>query len=93
MKLKLDNNVKSGSIDITQGVLQGDTLSPILFSMFIHDIIKFSLKEGHIKIEEDIDLLLFADDLILLAKMNTLDKYCTIKTLIVNPGKTEILIF
>ena len=38
MKVQIDNFNNTNTIDVTEGVLQGDPLSPLLFSMFISDI-------------------------------------------------------
>lgn len=92
---------KTDPVDITMGVLQGDSLSPLLFSILLSDIIEFFKKKGHRNIEKDIDMLLFADDLTILAtnivdlqdKLNTLERYCKIKGLMVNTTKSKILVF
>lgn len=65
MKMKL-NADETNHIEITQGVLQGDSGSLILFSIFTHDI-HFFITNGHDKIIKKMEILLFADDLILIS--------------------------
>ena len=62
---------------------------------------EFFVKDGHTNIEKNIDILLFADDLTILAndivdlqsKLDTLSKYCRVKALEVNMNKTEVIKF
>lgn len=100
-KIKIQQQC-SESIPITKGVLQGDPLSPILFSLFTADIEIFFRKMGHKGITIlDILLLLYADDMVILAKspnevrrlLLTLAKYCKENGLEVNASKTQILYF
>lgn len=79
--------VKSSSgctngIDITSGVLQGNSLSPLLFILFVRDSdINFN-NNNHIAFgiisKIDILVLLYADDIILLA-YSTIDTQKNIK--------------
>ncbi|KAL3283074.1 hypothetical protein HHI36_006231, partial [Cryptolaemus montrouzieri] len=59
------------SFDIFQGVLQGETLSPLLFALFISDIKKFfrnrAITGVNIDGLHDIIMLLYVDDLVFLA--------------------------
>jgi len=95
----------SDPITLTEGVLQGELCSPIFFNLFIHDIEKYfndlkisEIEMGHGKV---INLLLYADDKVLLAtssrglqlKLNALNKYCINKRLKVNVKKTKIVVF
>lgn len=101
MKVMVNKNEKTNDIEITQGVLQGDSLSPTLFAMMLHDIAEFFKEKGHDNVIRDMELLLFADDLVLFAKdvielqrkLDTLVEYCSINGLEVNIEKTKILIF
>lgn len=92
---------KTEELDITQGVLQGDPLSPTLFSLLLHDLDTFMVNKGHTNVIKRMELLLFADDLIILSddvvvqqhKLNTLAEYCTQNKLEVNKTKTQVLLF
>lgn len=93
----------SESIKITEGVLQGEILSPLLFILFISDMEDFFRAEGmygaNITTYLDILLLLYADDLAIIAnnksdvarKLKILFKYCEFNKLQVNVSKTKIL--
>lgn len=56
---------------VTEGVLQGETLSPLLFILYIADIEKYFRQSGHREVNidgvTDVIMLLYADDLIILA--------------------------
>ena len=85
-RLKFDNRVRSDFI-CCLGVRQGECLSPILFSMYLNDIVN----ENFLKGAEGIDigmlklfLFLYADGIILFANyeenlqlsLNILKNYC-----------------
>lgn len=101
VQIRLKGNVKTKSIEITQGALQGDSISPLLFALLIHDIVDIFKKEGYVGIKRNINLLLFADDLTLIADnpielqnmLLTLYKHCREKALEVNTKKTLIMKF
>lgn len=101
MRVKLNNNSVTDYLDITEGVMQGDPLSPLLFIMLLFDIDLFFMDNGHREINERMKLLLFADDLVILAKnifdlqdkLNTLAKFCEENCLTVNVNKTKIMLF
>lgn len=61
----------SNSADITEGVLQGEILSPLLFILYLSDIDEFFRAKGFdgvwINNHTDVIVLLYADDLILFA--------------------------
>ncbi|CAG5083519.1 Similar to Transposon TX1 uncharacterized 149 kDa protein (Xenopus laevis) [Cotesia congregata] len=97
------NGELSKPIDITSGVLQGETLSPILFVLYISDLNTFLTNCG----AEGLSLgpctsllcLKYADDLVLLARtpvmlrriLKFLERYCDLNDLTVNTDKTKIL--
>ena len=100
-RVRTGRGIRSEEIESTQGVLQGDPASPILFSLLLADIDRFFVAEGHQKINEKIELLLFADDLIMMAddvielqrKLDILEKYCDKNKLEVNTAKTQVMVF
>uniref|UniRef100_T1HDF7 Reverse transcriptase domain-containing protein n=1 Tax=Rhodnius prolixus TaxID=13249 RepID=T1HDF7_RHOPR len=57
----------SDEVLVTRGVLQGEILSPLLFSLFISDIVEYFTAKGArgININKDKDLImtLYADDM------------------------------
>lgn len=81
------------------GIKQGCNISPLLFSLFIDDLNE--CLGGGIKIDNiPIKLLLYADDLVLLAEypatlqrmINKLEEYCLAWGLTVNISKSQIMI-
>ena len=99
------NNSTTNYFNYTKGVRQGCPLSPILFNLYINDIFDIMnndiesnifLKDG-----EKINMLMYADDLILLSEskeglqkqINKLNNYCKQWKLDVNVKKTKIMIF
>ena len=98
------NHEESNPFACRRGIRQGCNLSPLLFSLFINDLDQF-LKDnnsGSIElVQTHLRLLLFADDLVLLApsplelqsSINLLDNYCKASKLSINLEKTKIVIF
>ena len=104
-----DKGCVSESFESKIGVKQGDPLSPLLFGLFIDRIekvlenmcphvgveIRNLLGEGMIRV------LLYADDLVLLAEdaqglqqlLEALDSFCSNQGMEVNVKKTEVVIF
>lgn len=99
------NSGLSEQADVSEGVLQGEILSPLLFILYLGDITEFFRSRGVSGISlnhtTDLLLLLYADDLVLLAQspaalkemMTVLQEYCNIKGLSVNTQKTKIVVF
>jgi hypothetical protein len=88
---------------MTNSVFQGETLSPKLFTLFLWDIIEIlnNSKISSVKIgKADINILLYADDMILLAyncfdlqeKIRILESYFANNNLSVNLSKTKTVI-
>ena len=86
------------------GLLQGEILSPFLFSLFLNDIelyLQENINDGidieHLKLY----LLLFADDAVLFSEtreglqnsLRSLENYCNKWNLTVNVEKTKIVVF
>lgn len=87
--------------ETTSGVKQGDNLSPTLFSLFINDLAQeiTNLQCG-VKFDDDmLSILLYADDIVLLAKtehdlqnmLNCLFNWCHKWRLVVNESKSKIM--
>ncbi len=98
------NDGFSKSFQIEKGVLQGETMSSILFTIYLEGIVK-KLEDGDAipvkAMRALIHILLYADDIALLAyslgqlqkKIFILNKYCTELGLRVNLSKTKYMIF
>jgi len=89
--------------DVTSGLRQGCTLSPILFNIFINDLalqIK-ALGKGVSVGDENVGILLYADDIVLVANseeelqemLDTLNEWCASNRLQVNTSKSNIVHF
>ncbi|KAJ8980830.1 hypothetical protein NQ317_018410 [Molorchus minor] len=100
----ISTNGLTKSIDLTEGVLQGETLSPLLFSLFLSDIERYFMGKGARGVNVDniieVFMLLYADDLVLISdsevdlqrKLNILEQYSDQNLLTVNADKTKILV-
>ena len=102
-RVKLDCSIGIG-FECKLGVRQGDCLSPFLFVMYLNDL----EDEFYLKGSTGVDigmlkffLLLYADDIIIFANtaqelqinLDILAEYCNRNRLVVNTGKTKIMIF
>ena len=87
----------------TQGVKQGDSLSPILFLLFINDLAKALIDSG-LGVEVDgrrVPILLYADDIVLLSNsekdlqtmVDVVHEWCSTWLMSVNLAKTKIVHF
>lgn len=102
-RVKYDGSV-SPSFDCYLGVRQGESLSPLLFSLFINDMESELFSKGVQGITCDdvkLCLLLYADDSVLFADsrdalqegLDHLHDYCQRWKLTVNTDKTKVLVF
>lgn len=102
-RVKFMGNVSS-SFDCLLGVRQGESLSPLLFSMFINDMESELSNKGVEGITCDdlkLCMLLYADDSVILAEsrdglqegLDCLYDYCQRWKLTVNTDKTKVLVF
>ena len=101
--IRINNEYQTEWFNVPSGVRQGDPLSPTLFNLFINDLVDYLKNTGvgiHID-QELISVLLYADDIILLAKSETelqillgaLETWCKTWLLKVNVSKTNIMHF
>jgi exonuclease III len=98
-------NGLSNDILIKKGVLQGNTLSPTLFNIFINDITACFEGQNSPCLDElnniPVSCLMYADDIVILSKskkglqekLNNLDTYCKEWGLQVNREKTKVIVF
>ncbi|XP_046630011.1 uncharacterized protein LOC124310242 [Neodiprion virginianus] len=103
LKMRVRNNGNlSDFINITESVLQGEVFSPLLFCLYISDIVRFFKKkgaEGLFAGLTEVLLLLYADDIVLVVSTEVrlrkslaiLEEYCRVKSLTVNTDETQIL--
>lgn len=99
------NNLISESIAIQRGVLQGDSLSPLLFSLFMADFDDFISNQDVTGVNIDhlhsIPCLFYADDLVLFANtpyslqkaLDALEKYGHDMRITVNAAKSKVVVF
>ena len=97
------NNYLTSWFQCKKGVRQGDTLSPTLFSIFINDLatdikrLNMGVKFG----DEDLSILLYADDVVLLSDnaehlqsmLDTLHTWCTKWKVFINKENSNIVHF
>ena len=99
------NEGHSKPIDVTLGLLHGDSLSPLLFALYVSDIEKVLQESGFdglsLNHRTALHVLLFADDTVVLAptegalkkKILVLEQYFDSMELKVNLEKTKVVIF
>ena len=97
------NDMRTDWFDISSGVKQGDTLSPTLFDMYLNDLAT-DVKSLNVGVDIDgynISILLYADDVVLIApdeaslqmQLNTVYQWCRKWRMLVNEDKTQIVHF
>ena len=97
-------NMLGNEFFCSPGVRQGESLLPLLFSMFLNDIEDKFIHSGFEGLDVDmfnLYMLLYADDIVIFANnaeelqldLNFLSEYCTRWKLKVNASKTKFLIF
>ena len=103
-KIRLKTSL-SDPIPITKGLLQGDSLSPLLFSLFIYDLEKVlqEKRQGGVNLNSFLHLyiLMYADDMVLLSRtaeglkkmIATSTQYFDKHILKVNLMKTKVVVF
>ena len=98
------NGILSDWFDVKLGLRQGCILSPILFNCFINDIaVKIKALGLGIDIENDekLSILLYADDIVLLASneqdlqqmLNCISDWCNTNNMLINEKKSNIVHF
>ena len=97
------NGVDTELFKVMNGLKQGCMLSPLLFNLFINNLVETinSLGLGVDIGQEKVSVLLYADDLVLVAEteadlqtlLNTLSCWCTRNHITVNESKSNIVHF
>lgn len=95
------NNTLTDWFSVEQGVRQGDSLSPTLFSLYLNDLaVEIKSLGCGVKLgNEEIAILLYADDIVLLASspeelqkmLDVVNKWCSKWGMQINASKTQIL--
>lgn len=86
------------------GIKQGDNISPILFNIFIDDVVKLfdPLMCGDISLDDTpVNSLIYADDLLIISdspgglqkSLSKLEEYCSIWKLEINTKKSKVVVF
>lgn len=97
------NRMHTEWFKVNNGVRQGCLLSPLLFNIYINDLLeKISAMGIGVKLDDDvIGILAYADDIVLLAEteddlnilLSTLGEWCKMNRMSVNPDKSKVLHF
>ncbi|UYV77547.1 hypothetical protein LAZ67_15001466 [Cordylochernes scorpioides] len=93
------------NIKIHSGVLQGEPLSPLLFILFMTDLIKMydnsDLTSVYLPEFGDVHLLMYADDIAIIGesrlnlqkKINILKEYLGVNEMTLNESKSKVMVF
>jgi hypothetical protein len=97
------NGLRTNWFAVNCGLKQGCLLSPLLFNLFINDLVTLitSLDMGIDIGDEKLSILLYADDIVLLAEtesdlqtlLNALNSWCVINKMTVNSDKSNVVHF
>ncbi|CAG5084824.1 Similar to LINE-1 reverse transcriptase homolog (Nycticebus coucang) [Cotesia congregata] len=102
VKIKVEDNF-TRDFEVTEGVLQGEKLSPSLFTAYISDLTDYLEEKGFegINIENKcLRALLYADDTVVFARtlieaqkiLKALEDYFDLNCLSVNTSKTKVMV-
>jgi hypothetical protein len=100
--IRLNGNLTDW-FNVNTGLKQGCPLSPLLFNLYIHDLVTF-IKSYNCGIDignEKVCILLYADDIVILANnenalqtlLNALATWCDDNCMTVNPTKSNVVQF
>ena len=104
-KLKCQVGTSAGESDIfprSNGVMQGECLSPTLFTAYINKIERLMNNVDEMGVYLNgvkVSVIMYANDLVIISKtkhglqlgMNALYKFCSTNTLTVNTNKSEVM--
>ena len=94
------NGDRTDFMSYSIGVKQGEVLSPLLFNLFINDLVDaMNVSDSPSLNDREIPCLLYADDLVLISpsaeglqkKLDALHQYCEQWHLDVNVNKTKVM--
>lgn len=97
-----NGNQLSDQFSIQRGVKQGDILSPLLFNIFMNDIVHlFDHDDTPLLLKSKVSCLMYADDLVIFSTsknglqncLNRLNDYCNKWKLAINHSKSKIMCF
>ena len=97
------NSLHTEWFDVNCGLRQGCILSPILFNLYINDLALYlkSLDKGITCGEDKVCILLYADDIVLMAEteqdlqflLNALNNWCASNDMVINVKKSNVIHF